>query len=104
MKSAPGQKHQQSLPTARKIKRACNNELYRTAKRLHLWVPKEKMALAEKAYFDKVILNLPWIVEHQSNRRLLADWWDEHISDEIAQLWEVDRDKLRAAFRSAFGG
>jgi len=104
MNSSNSQKHQGSLPTARKIRRACENELYRTAKRLNLWIPKEKIAEAEKAYFRKVILNLQWITENHSNRRLLADWWDENVSDEIALLWDVELDKLRTAFRQSFGG
>jgi toxin CptA len=34
----------------------------------------------------------------------LADWWDENVSGEIAELWEVEPSKLRSAFRDAFGG
>lgn len=105
MKSTtPKQKHQSGYPTARKIRRACDNELYRTAKRLGIYLPKEKLEAAEKLYFKKVATNLIWISENQSNRRKLADWWDENVSAEIAELWEVDREKLQAAFRDAFGG
>lgn len=98
------EKHTTGYPTARKIKRACSNELYRTAKRLNKWIPKEKVEEAEKLYFKKVALNLPWIHEHQSNRKVLSDWWDENVSAEIAELWEVDRTALCEAFRHAFGG
>lgn len=98
------QKHASEYPSARKIKRACENELYRTIKRLGLYVPKEKAELAEKLYVQKVFLNLQWIHEHASNRKLLSDWWDENLSAEIALLWDVDRVKLSTAFRDAFGG
>lgn len=102
--SAAAQKHANEYPSARKIKRACENELYRTAKRLGGYIPKEKIELAEKLYVQKVFLNLQWIHEHASNRKLLSDWWDENVSAEIAALWEVDREKLCRAFRDAFGG
>jgi len=52
----------------------------------------------------RVIGNLLWIAENRSNRKLLADWWDEELSEEISQLWQVDRAKLSQAFRDAFGG
>lgn len=97
------QKHDSGYPSARKIRRACENELYRTVKRLGVYVSKERLAQAEKLYFQKVILNLPWIHENLSNRKLLSDWWDENVCAEIAQLWEVDQMKLSAAFRDAFG-
>ncbi|RIX53083.1 dehydrogenase [Paenibacillus nanensis] len=98
------QKHAAGFPSARKIRRSCSNELYRTAKRLKLWVPKDKMEQAEKLYFQKVVLNLQWIVENQSNRKAQADWWVEAVSAEIAELWEVDRERLSEAFRDAYGG
>lgn len=98
------QKHNTGLPTARKIRRACSNELYRTVKRMKLWVSKEKMDEAERIYTKKVLLNLIWIVEHQSNRKVQADWWDENVSSDIAALWEVDRDMLCTAFRESYGG
>lgn len=97
-------KHQPDMPTARKIRRACGNELYRTAKRLKVWIPKDAMEEAEKRYTKKVLLHLPWIVENRSNRKVLSDWWDENVAPEIAELWNVDLEKLRAAFRDAFGG
>lgn len=98
------QKHSAGHPSARKIRRACSNELYRTMKRLKVWIPKDKMDLAEALYYKKVILNLPWIVEHQSNRKVQSDWWDDNVSFEIAELWNVDRTALCSAFREAYGG
>ncbi|BBH21787.1 hypothetical protein Back11_31320 [Paenibacillus baekrokdamisoli] len=98
------QKHNSDYPSARKIRRACENELYRTVKRLGIYIAKDRITQAEKLYFQKVILNLQWIHENFSNRKLLSDWWDENLSAEIAELWEVDRNKLCTAFRDAFGG
>lgn len=98
------EKHTAPLPTPRSIRRACGNELYRTGKRLKLHIPAALMEEAEQLYVKRVIGNLAWIVENRSNRKLLADWWDEEISEEIAALWNVDRTKLQQAFRDAFGG
>ncbi|RXZ84320.1 dehydrogenase [Paenibacillaceae bacterium] len=98
------EKHQSDYPTARKIRRACSNELYRTIKRLKQPILPNKVAEAEKIYYRKVILNLQWIHENHSNRKLLSDWWEENVSEEIAALWEVDRTRLCDAFRNAFGG
>jgi len=98
------EKHASSYPTARKIKRACSNELYRTVKKLGVWISADKRKEAETIYFKKVALNLPWIFEHRSNRKVLSDWWDENVSAEIAELWGVDQAALCAAFRHAFGG
>ncbi|SFE12683.1 toxin CptA [Paenibacillus catalpae] len=104
MKSTTTQKHTSGLPSARKIRRACSNELYRTVKRLKVWVSKEKMEQAETLYYKKVIQNLIFIAENEKNRKVLSDWWDENVASEIAELWEVDVAKLRWAFRDAFGG
>ncbi|AJY75682.1 dehydrogenase [Paenibacillus beijingensis] len=104
MNPSSAKKHQPDFPTARKIRRACGNELYRTAKRMKVWIAADAMEEAEKRYTKKVLLNLPWIVENRSNRKLLSDWWDENVAAEIAELWNVDRTKLCAAFRDAFGG
>ncbi|NIK78373.1 toxin CptA [Paenibacillus castaneae] len=98
------QKHNAGYPTARKIRRACSNELYRTVKRMKLWISKDMMDQAEAIYFKKVILNLTWVIENESNRKAQADWWDENVGPEIAELWKVDREKLCSAFREAFGG
>ncbi|WP_168123922.1 dehydrogenase [Paenibacillus sp. HB172176] len=100
----PAQKHAQAYPSARKIRRSCNNELYRTVKRMKAYVSKEKMDAAEKLYFQKVIQNLPWIVENKDNRKAQADWWEDNLSAEIAELLGVDRIKLAQAFRDAYGG
>ncbi|RED56737.1 dehydrogenase [Cohnella lupini] len=98
------EKHSSPLPSPRSIRRACGNELYRTVKRLKQHVPAPLVQQAEDLYVKRVIGNLMWIVENRSNRKLLADWWDEEISEEIALLWNVDRIKLMHAFRDAFGG
>lgn len=98
------EKHASPLPNPRSIRRACGNELYRTLKRLKLHVPVPLVRQAEDLYVRKVIGNLLWIHDNRSNRKALADWWDENVSEEIARLWEIDRDRLSQAFRSAFGG
>ncbi|REK74653.1 dehydrogenase [Paenibacillus paeoniae] len=98
------QKHATAYPSARKIRRSCSNELYRTAKRLKVWIPSDKMEQAEAIYFKKVAANLTWIFEHRSNRKAQADWWDQNVSAEIAELWEVERPALCEAFREAYGG
>ncbi|MEX1031226.1 MAG: dehydrogenase [Paenibacillaceae bacterium] len=92
------------LPNARKIRRSCNRELSRTIKRMKLWVSPEQVAAAEKLYYQKVIANLIWVAENGSNRKKLADWWDEAVAPEIAPLWGVEQSKLSAAFRARFGG
>lgn len=97
-------KHARPLPTARGIRRACSKELYRTRKRMNLWVPKEKVEEAEKLYFRKVVGNLLWIHENGSNRKILADWFEEEVAGDIAAIWEVDAADLARAFRDAFGG
>lgn len=103
MKILP-QKHELPLPTPRGIRRACANELYRTAKRLKLHVPAPAMEQSEQLYFKRVVGNLLWIHENRSNRKALADWWDREVSEEIAALWGVESERLRHAFRAAFGG
>jgi hypothetical protein len=101
----PGQEqHAASLPTPRKIRRACGNELYRTVKRLHQHVPAELVEEAERRYTNKVIAHLVWITQNHSNRKLLADWWEENVCAEIAELWHVEPSRLAKAFREAFGG
>ncbi|EXX84874.1 hypothetical protein BG53_10225 [Paenibacillus darwinianus] len=98
------EKHLTSFPSARKIRRACNLELYRTAKRLKIWIPPDKMEAAEKLYVRKVAENMIWIHEHHSNRTKLSDWWEANVNAEIAELWQVDAKRLADAFRDAFGG
>lgn len=98
------EKHQATYPTARTIRRACKTELYRTIKRLNVFIPQDKAAQAEKLYFQKVAANLIWIHEHRDNRKQLADWWEAQVCPEIAALWEIEPKRLADAFRSAFGG
>lgn len=98
------EKHSAPLPTPRSIRRTCSNELYRTVKRLKQHIPPSLIQQAEALYVRKVIDNLSWITLNHSNRKLLADWWDEEISEEIAAMWNVDRARLMKAFRDAFGG
>lgn len=98
------EKHSSPLPSPRTIRRACGKELYRTVKRLKQHVPALLVKQAEELYVKRVIGNLMWITENRSNRKALADWWDEEVSGEIAEIWNVDRAKLMQAFRDAFGG
>jgi len=98
------EKHNKPLPNARGIRRSCSKELYRTVKRLKVWIPPEKLEAGEKLYVKKVMLNLLWIVENGSNRRLLSDWWEENVCPELAELWTVEPKALATAFRESFGG
>lgn len=97
-------KHQTSLPTPRKIRRGCSKELYRTIKRLGVYIPEDLLKEGEALYYKKVIANLLWIGENSSNRKLLADWWDKEVGPELAGLWGLDTEALCKAFRAAFGG
>lgn len=92
------------VPSARQLRRSCNKELYRTAKRLNIWLPKEKFEEAEKYYFQQVVLKLPWIIENGNKRKLLCDWFETDVAPQIATIWEVDTKRLADAFRHAFGG
>ena len=98
------EKHTATLPSPRTIRRACGKELYRTIKRLHRHIPDEAVQEATELYTRRVIGHLEWITLHQSNRKKLADWWDEAICQDIAALWQVDSARLSRAFRDAFGG
>ncbi|MEB3102164.1 dehydrogenase [Ferviditalea candida] len=98
------EKHQRDVPSAREVRRACNRELFRTMKRLKIWIPPDQIVKAEEIYFHKVIGNLPWIIESRSNRKALSDWWEENVAPEIAELWSVELHELSRAFRDAFGG
>ncbi|WP_127582300.1 dehydrogenase [Paenibacillus koleovorans] len=98
------EKHKNALPTLRKLRRACNNELYRTVKRMKIWIPPAQLVAAEDLYLKKVVLNLQFIVDNGSNRKLLCDWWDENVCSEIAELWNVEQAHLSRHFRDAFGG
>lgn len=98
------EKHNSPLPSARGIRRSCNKELYRTIKRMKIWVPQDRVAEAEKLYFRKVVENLLWIHENGKNRKLLSDWFEREVAGDIASLWKVDQQALSAAFRESFGG
>ncbi|WP_040949941.1 hypothetical protein [Gorillibacterium massiliense] len=97
-------KHQNHAPTARKIRRTCSRELYRTVKRLKVYLSPALIKEGEELYFRKVALNLPYIAEHTSNRKLLADWFEENIAPELSALWKLEAKDIADAFRDAFGG
>ncbi|WP_058303183.1 hypothetical protein [Gorillibacterium timonense] len=97
-------KHDAQIPKARHIRRACSRELYRTAKRLSKHISAERMEQAEELYVKRVMLDLPYIAQNGSNKRLLSDWFEEHAAEEIAALWELPPKQVADAFRSAFGG
>jgi predicted RNase H-like nuclease len=97
-------KHEVPIPNPRGIRRACGNELYRTVKRLKTHVPAELLKEAQELYVKRVIGHLEWISAHHSNRKALADWWDEALCAEIAVMWKVEQSQLSKAFRDAFGG
>lgn len=96
--------HDKPLPSARQIRRSCNKELYRTVKRLKVYITPELVEQAEELYFKKVVLNLVWIAENGSNRKLLSDWFEENVAPSIAELWKVETAVLSRAFRDSFGG
>ena len=97
-------KHDKPLPSVRQVRRACGRELYRTAKRLGKWITPERMEQAETFYFKKVVLHLPYIVKNSGNKKLLADWFEEHAATEVAAMWEVEPKAAAIAFRQALGG
>ncbi len=97
-------KHTAQPPNPRTIRRACGKELYRAVKRLRQHIPSESVRAAEELYTRKVIGHLEWITMNQSNRKMLADWWDEAVCPDIAALWQVEPARLSRAFRDAFGG
>lgn len=96
--------HQSQLPTARKIRRSCQIELYRTIKRLKVYISPEKLAQAETIYFKKVANHVVWLHENSSNRKKQMEWWEENVCDELVAVLEVDRTAFVAAFRDAYGG
>lgn len=104
MNNKTSEKHKQMLPNRRTIRRACGRELYRTAKRLNIWISPEQMEQAEELYVKEVLLNLGFIVEHSSNRKAQADWWGEYVSPLIAPIWNVEPALLNQAFRDSYGG
>lgn len=104
MQSYMEEKHNKRPPNLRSIRRACRRELERTIKKLKQWIPASQVDEAAKLYFQKVVQHLPYILEHQSNRKVQADWWAEHVAPEIAELWNIEQDRLVRAFRQAYGG
>jgi hypothetical protein len=102
MKRLSTEKHTKALPNLRHIRRSCHRELYRTVKKLKTFITDEQMTAAEQLYTRKVVLNLPWISENGSNRKKLADWWEENVCAEIAELWKVEPLSLAKAFRDSF--
>lgn len=97
-------KHDQNYPSARKIRRSCTREMYRARKKIGKWIAPHLVEQADELYYKKVMLHLPFIVENSSNRRLLADWWEENVGPEIAELWDIEPATLARAFRESFGG
>lgn len=98
------EKHKKKPPNLRSIRRACRRELERTIKKLKQWIPADQVKQAEDLYFQKVVLNLTFVVENSSNRRIQANWWEEHVAPEIAEIWNIDVARLSRAFRDAYGG
>ena len=92
------------LPSARKIRRACNKELYRTIKRLKVYIAPDLVTQGENLYYRKVIGNLIWVNENHNNRKAQCDWWDKDVLPELAALWDIPETKLSAAFRDSYGG
>jgi hypothetical protein len=102
MKSFSNEKHNKSLPSLRHIRRSCHRELYRTVKKLKTFITEDQMKAAEQIYIKKVVFNLPWIAENGSNRKKLADWWEEQVCADIADLWNIEPVTLAKAFRDSF--
>jgi len=99
-----GTNHSPQLPTARKIRRSCQAELYRTIKRLKVYIPPEKVEEAETIYYKKVANHAVWLHEHRSNRKKQVEWWEENVCDDLVAVLEVDRTAFANAFREAYGG
>jgi len=102
MKNYTSEKQPRQAITLRAIRRSCSRELMRTLKKLKTSVAPELMEQAEQLYLHKVILHLSWIQENGSRRKKLADWWEEHVCPEIAELWNMEPPMLAHAFREAF--
>ena len=98
------EKHKKKLPNPRSIRRACRRELERTIKKLKQWIPAEQVKQAEELYCRKVLSNLAFIFDNSSNRKVQADWWEENVAPEIAEIWNVDVARLSRAFRDSYGG
>jgi predicted RNase H-like nuclease len=100
--SFSNEKHNKSLPSLRHIRRSCQRELYRTVKKLNTYINADQLKEAEQVYLRKVVLHLPWISENGSNRKRLADWWEEQVCADIASIWNVEPHTLARAFRDSF--
>lgn len=98
------QKHTKKPPNLRSIRRACRRELERTIKKLKQWIPSDQVKEAEELYYKQVLLNLTFIVDNSSNRKIQANWWEEHVAPGIASIWNVDVTRLTRAFRDSYGG
>lgn len=96
--------HRPEYPSARKIRRSCQAELYRTIKKMKVWIPPEKIEQANKFYYNKVAQNSVWIHENRANRKKQVDWWEANCCDELANILNVDRAALAEAFRISYGG
>lgn len=96
--------HNPELPTARSIRRACQTEIYRTIKRMKVYIAPDKLKQAEQLYYKKVASNLVWIHENRSNRKIQVEWWEENVLDDLVAILEVDREKFAHAFRTSYGG
>ncbi|MGE7055674.1 hypothetical protein ACQKI4_24200, partial [Paenibacillus glucanolyticus] len=79
-------------PSPRGIRRACSKELYRTTKRLKLYIPPESLKQGEELYYRKVIGNLIWIHDNHSNKKLLCEWWEKEVcSVQVDNLMIMNR-------------
>jgi len=96
--------HRPEYPSARKIRRSCQTELYRTIKKMKVWVDPDKVEKANQFYYQKVVQNSVWIHENRANRKKQVEWWESHCCDEMASILEVNREALAIAFRASYIG
>ena len=88
--------------TTRGLRRSCKKELYRTIKKLNIFIAPALIEQGEQLYIDKVLCHLSWIQKNSSNPKALCGWWNESVSNELSDLWKVDVDRLQTAFRHTF--
>jgi len=98
------EKHNPKPPNLRSIRRACRRELERTIKKLKQYISADQVKQAEELYYQKVLQNITFIMENRSNRKVQANWWEEHVAPEIASIWDIDISRLTRAFRDSYGG
>lgn len=91
-----------NYPTARKIRRDCSKELYRALKRMNVHVEESKLIEAEKYYTKMVITNHPTMRELHNNRNGQVQWWNEHCSEQLALILEVEHSAFVEAFTKAY--